>query len=115
VARRSKVDSDGNSSQEIKSLADKWGGSPSTSSGAQWAWGNVDGNLMYSLAEAVGSRRGAVMYGVDRQGVGGTLSVWLSGEKVVNKWYRPDLGGYGQINEDIEVLLADIQALPERA
>lgn len=92
----------------VKALAGKWGGDKSGSVVGNASWGEIDGHLLFSLISAVGSARGAVMCGVDRQGVGLTLCVWLAGEKVLNKWYNVEKIGAEAMHQEIEEFLTDL-------
>lgn len=110
MARRvSSKSQDSVGSEGISKLAGKWGGGSEAAVGGNANWADVDGHLMYTLAVVIGNRRGAVMYGVDRQGVGLTVCVWLGGEKVLNKWYNPAKGGIETLHSDIEAFLSDLE------
>lgn len=97
----------------LSSLAGKWGGSPTAAPVGNASWSDVDPHLVFTLVHVVTQRRGAVMLGVDRQGVGLTLCVWLGGEKVLNKWYNPLKGGIEDLHGHIEEFLADLATIPD--
>lgn len=97
----------------VKALAGKWGGSKEGSVVGNASWMDVDGSLLLTLIVSVGSRRGAVMCGVDRQGAGLTLAVWLAGEKVLNKWYNVEKFGSDPIHTDMEEFLSDLNSLSD--
>lgn len=93
---------------KVESLKGKWGGDDVSDGSSSCTWADVDPHLLFALITAVGNVRGAVMTGVDKQGVGLTLSVWLGGERVLNKWYNPAKGGLEALHTDIEAFLYDL-------
>lgn len=100
--------SDGVVPSKARKLAEKWATDGGSSDSVQSSWSDVDGHLLFSLITLVGNHKGAVMTGVDRQGIGLTLAVWLGGEKVLNKWYNPQKGGLDVLHSDIEEFLTDL-------
>lgn len=112
MPRRSSA-SDGKSvgSGKYVELAGKWGAGEQPEDAARWDWAKVDGNNLWLLITLVGRHRGACMCGVDRQGVGGTLSVWLGGERVLNKWYSPKDVGYSDFNLAVSEFIDDLSAI----
>lgn len=98
---------------QYNTLKGKWSGGEGSSSGIRASWGVVDGHLLYTLICMVTARKGAVLAGVDRQGYGYTLAVFIGGEKVLNKWYRPEAEGIEILHTDIEAFLTDLQSIVE--
>lgn len=97
----------------VKALAGKWGGEKSGTVVGNASWSDIDGHLLFTFITTIGNMRGAVMCGVDKQGVGLTLCVWLAGEKVLNKWYNVEKFGADTIHTDMEEFLTDLLSLPE--
>jgi len=73
------------------------------------SWENVSPTALHSLITEVSLMRGAVLAGIDRLGVGLTLSVFVDGEKVVNRWYRGDPEGVESLNFDLEDIVQVIR------
>lgn len=89
-------------------LAGKWAVDKATSATLQADWGEVSPALLHTLTCEVGRRKGAVLAGVDRMGAGFTVSVFLSGKKVLNQWYRGDAEGLDKLHVELEDFLNDL-------
>lgn len=111
MPRRAVSEVDNGKSEAVKALAGKWGGSSPTSGDVKFDWSVVDGHTLFTLVHVVTRLRGAIMLGVDRQGFGGTLAIWMGGERVFNKWYRPDETGQSALYADIDEFMADLNTL----
>lgn len=110
MARKRKGFEDGTDvpAHAARKVLAKWGGKERESGKLLADWGLVDPSLISGLLSAAGRFKGACLLGVDRQGVGYTVSVFIGGEKVVNQWYRGDPEGVERLHFDIEDMTNDL-------
>lgn len=92
-------------------LASKWSTGEKDANGPVWDWSEMSPQLMMYLVEKVSEHAGAVMLGVDRQRFGGTVSIYVQGERVFHKWYNARADGYALLAGEIEAFLEDLAAL----
>lgn len=89
-------------------LLQKWGTNGVDAGYGTADWSEINPHLVLSLVAAVGALRGAVMLGVDKNGSGFTLNIFLGGKKVLNKWWLCSAEGVEQLHTDVEGFVIDL-------
>jgi predicted RNA-binding Zn ribbon-like protein len=71
-------------------------------------WFMVDALLIQRALAAAGLIQAAFMLGVDRQGFGFTVSIFMNGQKI-SKWFRPDEPGLDELHQFLQAISEEIE------
>lgn len=112
MARKSKSTEEGpyTNAAYVAKLKAKYDNKPQDRDGLRADWGWVDTGIVSRLLSAAGAMRGAVTMGVDRQGAGYTLAVFIGGTRIVSKWYRGDAEGLAALEQEMGDIADDLRA-----
>lgn len=94
-----------------KALKGRWGDGSQNKARARADWHQVDPIIVHTLVACVGELGGAVTLGVDKNGTGYTVAVWLSGEKVYNQWFSGEAEGVEALHVQLQDFTDDVKAL----
>jgi hypothetical protein len=113
MARTRKADEQGPFTHNgaASALKGRWGEGAKRKESLKADWSQIDPTIVHSLVSGVGALGGACTLGVDKNGAGFTVAVWMGGEKVFNQWYRGDFEGQEALHAEIEAFTQDVQAL----
>lgn len=97
--------------EKSKEWMSKYGPDARKPQTVQADWREVDMRIIATLLPLVADVRGAVMLGLDRNGVGYTVGIWIAGQKVFNRWYRGDAEGRESLYAELDDFCAGLEEL----